>query len=137
MSHFTYISAVLKNLLVISFILLLMQPMFSRLWVLMDFQWRQDYIAVVLCENRDKPDLECNGKCYLAKQLRGVDMTDDSPKPKSRIQEIQEHIFFFYSPIYTLSLTSILPQRVVIDTRARLGTSSDYLDRLWRPPRFV
>jgi hypothetical protein len=30
----------------------------------------KDYIARVLCENRDKPQLHCNGQCYLAKQLK-------------------------------------------------------------------
>jgi hypothetical protein len=30
----------------------------------------KDYIARVLCENRDKPQLNCDGKCYLAKKLK-------------------------------------------------------------------
>ena len=30
----------------------------------------KDYITRVLCENRDKPQLHCDGKCYLAKQLK-------------------------------------------------------------------
>ena len=28
-----------------------------------------DYIVKELCENKDKPELKCNGKCHLAKQL--------------------------------------------------------------------
>lgn len=32
-----------------------------------------DYIVQNLCENRDKPELSCNGKCYLAKQLSKTD----------------------------------------------------------------
>ncbi|AZB28416.1 hypothetical protein [Chryseobacterium balustinum] len=28
-----------------------------------------DYIVENLCENRDKPELSCNGKCFLAKEL--------------------------------------------------------------------
>ncbi|MCK0160889.1 hypothetical protein [Allomuricauda sp. F6463D] len=30
----------------------------------------QDYIAEYLCINKDKPMLNCNGKCYLAKMLQ-------------------------------------------------------------------
>lgn len=30
----------------------------------------QDYIAEYLCVNKDKPMLNCNGKCYLAKMLQ-------------------------------------------------------------------
>ena len=29
----------------------------------------QDYIAEFLCINKDKPKLQCNGKCHLAKQI--------------------------------------------------------------------
>lgn len=29
----------------------------------------QDYIAEFLCMNKDKPELQCNGKCHLVKQL--------------------------------------------------------------------
>jgi hypothetical protein len=39
------------------------------LWPIMEYVANYDYIANVLCENRDKPKLQCNGKCYLAKQL--------------------------------------------------------------------
>lgn len=35
-----------------------------------DYVINQDYIAEYLCVNKDKPMLECNGKCYLAKMLQ-------------------------------------------------------------------
>jgi hypothetical protein len=28
-----------------------------------------DYISKVLCINKDKPELKCNGKCHLMKEL--------------------------------------------------------------------
>jgi hypothetical protein len=34
------------------------------------FKLNREYIAKVLCENRDKPQMHCNGKCYLAKRLK-------------------------------------------------------------------
>jgi hypothetical protein len=30
----------------------------------------QDYIAEFLCINTDKPELDCNGKCYLMQMLQ-------------------------------------------------------------------
>src|SRR5690606_11774041 len=39
------------------------------LWPLMEYVANYDYIVEVLCENRDRPQLNCDGKCYLAKQL--------------------------------------------------------------------
>jgi hypothetical protein len=29
-----------------------------------------NYIANVLCENKDKPEMNCNGKCHLKKELK-------------------------------------------------------------------
>lgn len=28
-----------------------------------------EYIATELCENKDRPELKCNGQCYLMKSL--------------------------------------------------------------------
>jgi hypothetical protein len=30
----------------------------------------EDYIAEFLCVNKDKPELKCNGKCYLMQMLK-------------------------------------------------------------------
>jgi hypothetical protein len=35
------------------------------------FTLRHDYIAEHLCINRDRPELECDGKCYLMRQMEG------------------------------------------------------------------
>ncbi|MEL6442879.1 MAG: hypothetical protein AAF089_09335 [Bacteroidota bacterium] len=34
------------------------------------FTLRQDVIAERFCENRDRPELDCDGVCYLTKQLK-------------------------------------------------------------------
>lgn len=36
---------------------------------LLDYVINYDYISTQLCENRDKPELLCNGKCYVKKEL--------------------------------------------------------------------
>jgi hypothetical protein len=43
---------------------------FSRLFIYAGFGLNQNYIALKLCENRDKPVLKCQGKCYLTKKLK-------------------------------------------------------------------
>jgi hypothetical protein len=48
--------------------------MLVKAWVLpllyLDFEIRKNYIVANLCENRDKPILLCNGKCYLTKKVK-------------------------------------------------------------------
>src|SRR6056297_976397 len=67
----------MKNLaiLVITLIMLV-----KPLWPVMEYVVNYDYIANVLCENKDKPQLQCNGKCYLAKQL-AKETEDDGNNP--------------------------------------------------------
>lgn len=43
------------------------------------FKWNQDYIAATLCENKQQPKLECDGKCYLKKQIEQQQESDESP----------------------------------------------------------
>ena len=38
----------------------------------LEYKSNFEYISTVLCENRDKPSLHCNGKCYLNKELNKI-----------------------------------------------------------------
>lgn len=39
------------------------------LWPIAEYAVNYDYIVENLCENKDTPSMQCDGKCYLAKQL--------------------------------------------------------------------
>lgn len=41
----------------------------SLLLIDSSFKANHEYIAAVLCENRDNPQLHCDGKCQLKKEL--------------------------------------------------------------------
>jgi hypothetical protein len=43
-----------------------------------DYIINYDYISTQLCENIEKPELKCNGKCHLAKELAKA---SESEKP--------------------------------------------------------
>ncbi|GAB3170235.1 hypothetical protein [Telluribacter humicola] len=47
--------------------------MLVKAWVMpllyIDYELRRDYIIKNLCVNRTRPQLQCNGKCYLAKRM--------------------------------------------------------------------
>ena len=36
---------------------------------LVEYGFKYDYFSKVLCINKDKPELQCNGKCQLSKNL--------------------------------------------------------------------
>jgi hypothetical protein len=44
------------------------------------------YIAAVLCENRDKPALKCDGKCYLRKKMAAAQQ-ETAPKQNTPVKK--------------------------------------------------
>ncbi|WP_432328376.1 hypothetical protein ACRQ5D_01315 [Mucilaginibacter sp. P25] len=43
---------------------------FSRFFIFAGFELNRNYIATKLCENRNRPWLHCDGKCYFAKKIK-------------------------------------------------------------------
>jgi hypothetical protein len=41
------------------------------------------YISTVLCENKKKPQMECNGKCHLSKELKKAAQEESSSKSQA------------------------------------------------------
>lgn len=54
--------------IVISILLLLVMSIRSVL-PLIDYAVNYDYISTQLCENKSKPELLCNGKCFVKKEI--------------------------------------------------------------------
>ena len=57
---------ILTHLFLNLYILALIQPAIP----IIEYFVNYDYIVNELCENRDKPILTCNGKCYLEDQVK-------------------------------------------------------------------
>jgi hypothetical protein len=68
---------------VIIILVLFLKPIFP----VIDYAINYDYISKVLCINKDKPELKCNGKCHLMKELAKAS-EDDKPisSDKSKVQ---------------------------------------------------
>lgn len=64
---------------------LLSMPWLGKLAITVDFFIHQDYIAANLCENREKPELHCDGKCVLMQKLNMAEEPDSQPKPLPEI----------------------------------------------------
>lgn len=67
------------------------------------YQLNIDYIIDTYCINKDKPELQCNGKCHLAKQLTAVENTDDSGKAIMSIYDSFFPVFSENIPIIEIS----------------------------------
>ena len=66
---------------------------FSRLFVYAGFELNRNYIAARLCENRDKPWLHCNGKCYFMKKIKQAEEKEKNDERSSQKNLFQEAFF--------------------------------------------
>lgn len=60
----------MKRLFVYFLLVSLLAPILSPWGTVAYFILNRACIEKTLCENRDKPQLNCNGQCYLAKKLK-------------------------------------------------------------------
>lgn len=58
--------------------------------IYLDFELRRDYIVKNLCENRNRPQLNCNGKCYLAKKIAVAQENEQQQKERNFISQLCE-----------------------------------------------
>jgi hypothetical protein len=119
----------------IFFYLLYLLAMVRPVMPIIEYYANYDYIANVLCENRDKPYLECNGKCYLDDQLAKVNHTDHDHK--STIPQIDFEKYpvspldYFSCPIKEIGE---LVSHNYFDIK---HTTQDFNTSLLKPPQFI
>ena len=67
-----------------------------------EYAINQDYIAKFLCINQDKPEMQCNGKCHLYKEVK----KQQEETPKSLQISLEEY------PIGFVKILNIKPYKV-------------------------
>lgn len=91
----------------ILFVLLLFQALYS-LTVVTYFYANRPYIASVLCENRDKPETGCKGKCYLNKQLNKAQNNNPQDVEMRQKVEIMPYISVNSPEVAPITYYSVL-----------------------------
>lgn len=63
---------------------------FRAAFVFVDYQMNYELFSQVLCENKDKPELQCNGKCHMMKEMAKT--TDDSSEAGNTVEVVRLHL---------------------------------------------
>jgi hypothetical protein len=99
----------MRVLVLYSLVLAIWLPTFSQWGTIAYFQMNKEYIARVLCENRDNPQLHCDGKCYLAKRLKAQQDKQDK-ETTERVRQTspiqlycESHFLFDFAPFVGLT----------------------------------
>ncbi len=93
----------------------------------------QDYIAEFLCINKDKPELECNGKCYLKKQLKEASEEKEKNLPAIAMEEYPIGIMMFI----TFDASQTTETTTTSNFQYTNSYKFSYLNLVFHPPAFT
>ncbi len=85
----------LKKIVTILIMNILLFQLLGQFGIIAWFQINRKEITAKYCINKDKPRMHCNGKCYLAKQLKKIDAEHNSDR--KNVQK-EDHIVCFVIP---------------------------------------
>lgn len=103
----------------------------GKLIVVIKYALNKEFVSKVLCENKAKPILKCNGKCHLKKELQKEEKKENAPANNSKEKfEVQFSSFpinsdTFHFIVNTTELNVVYVQH----------NSSKHLEDIFHPPQ--
>ncbi|WP_422857927.1 hypothetical protein ACOKFD_10730 [Flagellimonas sp. S174] len=101
----------MRNYIVFGFVLLYFVAMTRPVLPLMEYIIYEDYIAEFLCINKDRKELQCNGKCYLMQMLNEQNEDKKQNLPKIVLEEY---------PIGFVNLQKVSPPQNCLFSNSRV-----------------
>lgn len=119
-------------------LVLLSKTIYGMFWQV-NFRMNQREITRLECVNKNRPEMHCNGKCYLAKQLqKAEEQLDDKRQESSRsIGQLKWlESAFFSTPSFLTVHTSIAfaESEKKCFTASEDRVHSEYCSSIFHPP---
>ena len=113
--------------------MMLIKPIFP----VVEYVVNYEYISKVLCENKAKPKMHCNGKCHLMKELAKASDAEN-PKSSDKKGSVQLTEVLFFEEIKSFKINTIYSSNI---KKANSSYSDLYFylnsDATFRPPIFI
>ncbi len=123
----------MKKILFLLALFMLLKPVLPVLEYVVNYE----YISKVLCINKAKPKLECNGKCQLMKEMAKASESETPISSNKKIASHEVEILFF-EEIKSFKIASIyfvkkqIVNNIYSDLYSYLNSNS-----VFRPPIFI
>ena len=93
----------MNKIIIIVILALFLKPIFP----VIEYAMNYDYISKVLCINKAKPLLKCNGKCHLMKELAKAAESEKPLSSDNKDNSKQEVEVLFFQDIKSLIVEQI------------------------------
>ena len=112
---------------------MLLKPIFP----VIDYVVNYDYIATVLCVNKAKPQMHCNGKCHLIKEM-AKESESEKPISSDKKRGVSENENLFFQIVHPFET---LQDSYPTTTKMNLSYSNLYSylnsNAVFHPPIFI
>lgn len=123
-----------KKVALILILALFLKPFFPVIEYVVNYE----YISKVLCENKDKPVMHCNGKCYLMKELAKA---SDAEKPNSTEKKTNTPPMhdLFVEDLYTIDFVTFFETNTKSTLNSKYANLYAHLNlhAIFHPPPFL
>lgn len=124
---------IVKKILFLLALFMLLKPALP----VIDYVVNYEYVSTVLCENKAKPKMECNGKCHLMKEL-AKSSENEAPISSNKKTTSQQFEVLFLEEIKSFKITPVY----FFETQQ---TNTEYsnlyfclnTDSVFHPPTFI
>jgi hypothetical protein len=125
----------LKKIVAIWVLIAVLLQTFSAAIIVSDYLANKKFISEKLCENRSRPQLHCNGKCYLKKKIARESGEQNGERRNRAAEDVvvlffEKHEFEIYYDSDVAPASSIFRNRDVLLT-------IDVARSVFRPPSLL
>jgi len=128
------VSKMVRRVFIFFLMLSTLSANFSRLAISVGFDLNRKYIADHLCENRNRPWMHCDGKCYFMRKIRQAEENEKKQGTKDNFDRLEVtffqtvHEFEFQNPAYAIQVQFNV-------TDYRYWYSNPIVKGIFKPPR--
>jgi hypothetical protein len=125
----------MKKVVGIILILSISLPFITKVGVVSNYFFNYDYYSEVLCENKEIPEMNCNGSCQLSKELNKASTSDSNPDRNVEHLQIELSIILNSSFLFLTKTEFFDKESSLMFTSDDLYVS-DFVFQLIKPPIF-
>jgi len=127
-----YFCTVKKTIAIVVFLFIL-KPILPVL----EYVFNYDYIVKELCENKAKPEMQCNGKCHLMKEL-AKSSENGNPLSQDNKSSHTEFETLFLEKSVSFEIANLnLPIQKTVNTKYSNLYTCENTTAVFHPPGFI
>ncbi|RPD98653.1 hypothetical protein EGM88_05535 [Aureibaculum marinum] len=127
----------MKQIWVYIFIILYTFTLIRPIVPVIEYVVDYDYIATVLCINKEKPELQCNGQCHLSKKIaKTLPIKTKDKQPVLPAVEFDKYIISNHNTNQRVFKLFNFSKKLNFFL-SKIGKTKNYITAVFQPPDFL